>query len=78
MTETLNSGNVSTKLDRIAELARKHPDRVFFSLGHTVDVEFLREAYRRTRKGGAPGVDGQTAQEYEAKLDEIWKRCSRA
>lgn len=52
MTETLNSGNVSTKLERIAELARKHPERVFFSLGHTIDVEFLREAYRRTCGSG--------------------------
>ncbi len=69
MTETLNLGNVSTKLERIAKLARKHPERVFYSLGHTIDVEFLHEAYRRTRKGGAPGVDGRTAKEYEANLD---------
>jgi group II intron reverse transcriptase/maturase len=32
-------------------------------------VEFLKEAYRRTRKDGAPGVDGRTAREYERDLE---------
>ena len=42
---------------------------VLTTLAHHVDVEFLREAYRRTRKVGAPGVDGQTAAEYEEDLE---------
>ena len=62
--------SVSTKLQRIAELAREAPERAFLSLAHHIDVEFLREAFRRTRKDGAPGVDGQTGDEYEEKLDE--------
>jgi group II intron reverse transcriptase/maturase len=33
-------------------------------------VAFLKEAYRRTRKDGATGVDGQTAAEYEVNLEE--------
>ena len=33
-------------------------------------VDWLREAYRRTRKDGATGVDGQTAEEYAMKLEE--------
>lgn len=61
---------VSTKLRRIAELARGAPDMVIRSLSHHIDVEFLREAYARTRKDGAKGVDGQTAAEYAAKLDD--------
>jgi RNA-directed DNA polymerase len=40
------------------------------SLAHHIDVDFLREAYRRTRKDGAPGVDGQTAADYEENLEE--------
>jgi hypothetical protein len=28
------------------------------TLAHHIDIEFLREAYRRTRKDGAVGVDG--------------------
>lgn len=61
---------VSTKLQRIAELARTAPTMVLTTLAHHVDVEFLREAYRRTRKSGASGVDGQTAAEYAENLEE--------
>jgi RNA-directed DNA polymerase len=61
---------VSTQQQRIAELARENPQRVFTSIGHVIDVEFLRAAYRRTRKDGAVGVDGQTAAAYEVKLEE--------
>jgi group II intron reverse transcriptase/maturase len=43
---------------------------VFTTLAHHIDVKLLREAYRRTRKDGAPGIDGQTAAEYEANLEE--------
>ena len=32
-------------------------------------MEFLREAFFRTRKDGAPGVDGQIGREYEEGLD---------
>jgi RNA-directed DNA polymerase len=69
MSEALNSGSVSTKVERIAELARKDPERAFMSLHHVIDVEWLREAYRRTRKDAAVGVDGQTAEEYERDLE---------
>ena len=34
------------------------------TLAHHIDIDWLREAYRRTRKDGATGVDGQTAEEY--------------
>lgn len=62
--------NVSTKLQRIAELARQAPQMVFTTLAHHMDVELLREAYRRTRKDGAVGVDHQSANEYADRLDE--------
>jgi group II intron reverse transcriptase/maturase len=54
----------------MAKLARKHPERAFRSLHHVIDVEFLHEAYRRTRKDGAAGVDGQTAAAYARDLEE--------
>jgi hypothetical protein len=69
MAETRSSDNISTKLQRIAQLSREHRDRAFTSLAYRIDVEFLREAYRRTRKDGAVGIDGQTAQQYAEKLD---------
>ncbi|HJL18116.1 MAG TPA: group II intron reverse transcriptase/maturase [Sandaracinaceae bacterium LLY-WYZ-13_1] len=69
MTEPLNSGNISTRIQRIAELAREHPERSFRSIHHAIDIQWLREAYRRTRKDGAVGVDTQTAADYAADLE---------
>ena len=69
-TEPLTSDTVSTRLQRIAELAREDPKRAFRSLAHHIDLEFLQEAFRRTRKDGATGVDGQTSGEYEERLEE--------
>ena len=40
------------------------------SLAHLMDLEWLRTAFYRTRRDGAPGVDGQTARDYEEHLDE--------
>jgi RNA-directed DNA polymerase len=68
MAETSNSGTVSTKQRRIAELAKQAPQMAFTSLNHHIDLPWLFEAYRRTRKDGAVGVDGQTAREYEVNL----------
>lgn len=67
--ETKGSEEVYTKLRRIAELARAHPDWVLTTLAHVIDIEFLREAFDRTRKDGATGIDGQTAAEYAVSLD---------
>jgi RNA-directed DNA polymerase len=66
--EASNSGIVSTRQRRIAELARQSPQMGFTSLNHPIDLAWLHEAYRRTRKDGAVGVDGQTAADYERNL----------
>lgn len=68
MSVTSSTGSVSTKRERIAELARQAPKAVLTTLAHHVDAEWLREAYRRVRKDGAVGVDGQTAADYERNL----------
>lgn len=70
ITETPIFETVSTRLQRIAELAREDKERAFLSLAHHIDIELLREAFRRTRKDGAVGVDGQTGREYEDRLEE--------
>lgn len=61
---------ISPRLQRIAELARKMPDKALLSIAHHIDIDFLKEAFRHLRKDGAPGVDGRTVAEYEVNLDE--------
>lgn len=46
---------------------------VFTTLAHHIDVEMLREAFHRTRKDGAPGVDKVTAKKYAEQLEENLK-----
>lgn len=70
MDETLSLAAICTKLERIAKLAREASEMVLTTLAHHIDIDWLREAYRRTRKDGAAGVDGQTAEQYEANLEQ--------
>ena len=63
-----NLGTVSTRQQRIAELAKQAPQMGFTSLNQYLDLAWLHEAFLRTRRDGAPGVDGQTAAGYEANL----------
>lgn len=62
--------SVSTKQKRIAELAGTSPAMAFTSLNQYLDAEWLRYAYECTRKDGAVGADGQTAQDYAANLEQ--------
>lgn len=62
--------DVSTRQRRIAELAKQMPELAFTSLNHHLSVDWLKEAYHRTRKNGAVGVDGQTAHEYAENLED--------
>lgn len=70
MTETSSSQDISTKLERIAKLAKEIRGATLKTLAHHIDVNWLREAYRRTRKDGAPGVDGVSAEQYAEHLEE--------
>jgi RNA-directed DNA polymerase len=79
MPEASNSERVSTRQQRIAELARLNPQMGFTSLNHHIDLPWLYEAYRRVRKDGAVGVDGQTAADYAERLrDNLQALLSRA
>ena len=74
-----NSNTVSTKQGRIAELARKAPEMALTSLSRHMDLDWLREAFHRTRKDGAKGIDGQSAMDYaenlEANLQSLLNRA---
>lgn len=74
MAETSGSETISTKLQQIAELARSAPEMAFTTLAHHMDMDWMLEAHRRTRKNGAVGVDGQTAAAYEEHLQENLQR----
>ena len=67
--DAMESGGVYTKQQRIALLARQMPEVSFTSLAYHIDLEWLQEAYSRTRKDAAAGVDGVTAAQYEEDLD---------
>lgn len=60
---------ISTKQKQIAELARTLRGKTLTSLNRHLDLPLLRAAYERTRKDGAVGVDGVTAEDYEAELE---------
>ena len=69
MTSLSKLDSISPKQQRIAELARRMPDRQLHSLSYHIDLDWMHEAYRRTRKDGAKGVDGQTGEDYSQALE---------
>jgi len=69
MMGTSGLNDISTRQEKIAEKSRQAPSMVWTTLAHHIDLPWLHEAYRRTRKDAAVGVDGVTAQAYEAGLE---------
>jgi RNA-directed DNA polymerase len=61
--------DVSTKQQRIAQVAVEKPEVSFTSLNHYLDLDWMKEAYHRTRRESAPGIDGQTMAEYGKDLE---------
>jgi group II intron reverse transcriptase/maturase len=70
MTRTSSCEDISTRQQKIVALARLEPKMALTTLAHHIDTVWLAEAYRRTRKDGAVGVDGVTAAQYEERLAE--------
>ena len=60
---------VETKLQRIAEKARKEPGFKFTSLYHLMNEELLRGCFKRLRKDAAAGIDEMTKAMYAENLD---------
>jgi len=61
---------METKLERISELAENDSELKFTSLAHLLNEENLKKCYRELGKNKAPGVDGETWDEYGKALDE--------
>ncbi len=72
---------VTTKLQRIAEKARKEPGFKFTSLYHLMNEELLRGCFKRLRKDAAAGIDKMTkdiyAENLEANLTNLTNRLQR-
>jgi RNA-directed DNA polymerase len=68
MAATSSLRPMSPKQQRIAELAKQAPSLGFTTLAHHIDLQWLHEAFQRTRWDGATGVDGQTAEDYAVNL----------
>jgi RNA-directed DNA polymerase len=58
-----------TFLQGIAKKAHEHPKHRFGNLYELLNEAFLKECWRAIRKDAAYGVDGVSAQDYEAHLD---------
>lgn len=65
--------NVSTKMQQIALNAERMPHASFTSLSYHLDLEWMNEAYKETRKDGAVGVDGQTAEKFHDELNRSFQ-----
>ena len=60
---------METKLDRIAEIAKRRPNEKFTSLAHLLDEEMLRKCHKEINGNKATGIDRVTKGEYEQELD---------
>jgi RNA-directed DNA polymerase len=70
--------NVSTKLQRIAEIAKKDQSLRFTSLAHLLTTEYLKINLKKLNKHAAPGVDGITVEEYwqdvDTRINDLYER----
>ena len=78
---TQRSESVSTKQQRIAQIAQQRPQERLTALNQYLDIPWLMEAYERLRQDSAPGVDGQTVEDYgqdlERRLSGLLERAKR-
>jgi Reverse transcriptase (RNA-dependent DNA polymerase) len=63
------NGNPSPTAGRARFLSRPKRGVALSTLHHVIDLEWMKEAFRLTRKDGAPGIDGVTAAEYAENLE---------
>ena len=68
MDRTPNRMPVSTRLQRIAEVARSNAGTAIKVLSYHLDVDLLTMAHELTSRTSAPGIDGYTAEFYGVNL----------
>lgn len=73
-----SENKLSTKLNRLSEIARGASRMKFVSLAHLLDEENLKQCYEELRKDAATGIDGVSHDKYreelEANLQDLVKR----
>jgi RNA-directed DNA polymerase len=70
MSDAKTSTDLSPKLMKVAERAKREPEARLLALAYLMDEELLKEAFGRIRKDAAVGVDGVTKEQYGAHLDD--------
>ena len=70
MSDAQTSTNLSPKLMKVAERAKRDPQARLLALAYLMDEELLKEAFGRIRKDAAVGVDGVTKEQYGVHLDD--------
>lgn len=82
MSETTISTNLSPKLTKVVELARKDPGLRLRSLAHVLDEHLLKRSFHQLRKDAAVGVDEVSKEEYgrnlEANIRSLHERMKAA
>jgi RNA-directed DNA polymerase len=78
MTDAQTSLDMSTRLRKVAERAKREPAARFNSLAHLIDEELLGRAFRRLRRDAAVGVDDISKDQYAQNLESNLKDlCDR-
>ena len=65
---------MATKLERISELSKQHPEMKFNSIGHLINIEMLKECHYKMDGRKAVGIDGISKEEYNSNLDNNLKQ----
>src|SRR6202049_3103659 len=67
---TQSGGSVSRGLSGVRQRARERKQEKFTALLHHLTVDLLRESYFALQRKAAPGVDGETWQQYGTGLED--------
>lgn len=70
MSAASTASSMSPELLKVAERAKREPEKQFYSVAHLIDEAALERAYGQLRKNAAVGVDGITVEQYGQGLEE--------
>ena len=78
MTDVSKSETISTKQQRIANLARRMPNRPLHALSHHIDIHWMRRAYQLTRMSASSRmISSATMSSLTNSSDSAFRRAGR-